>query len=279
MKKIVAHKMTKRLKPRTKIQPGRIRAAIDQVIRFAVVGDSHVGYGNSINTFKSLLPKVVSSGNKKFVIFGGDNAQAGANHGKFAQQRYKDFKTTVDAVLRTKNIPYKASIGNWETTTRGLFRQNLGSVAGQMNFPGTQGKVQYVWLDNAPGQFSTESINLLNKLDANHYYIIDFHWPLNVKGITITDPSHVLSLAETNKFFKAIPSAARDNVLAIFTHHAHKFYQKNTNIYPGFTKTKFFVCGCSGDYKCNPTGGRGYYDATLTIHNNQYSVKALAVHQ
>ncbi|WP_246627256.1 metallophosphoesterase [Paenibacillus solanacearum] len=255
----------------------RTRASVKQVISFAVVGDSHVGYGNSSTIFKSLLPKVVSSGNKRFVIFGGDNAQAGTDHGKFAQGRYVDFKNTADSVLGAKKIPYKASIGNWETTTRGLFKKYLGSVAGQMNFPGTQGKVKYVWLDNAPGRFSKKSIDILNTLDNQHYYIIDFHWPLNVKGITSSvDPSHVLSMAETKTFFNAIPSAARDNVLAIFSHHAHKFFQKYTNIYSGFTKTKFFVCGCSGDYKCKPSS-RGYYDATLTLQNNQYTVRATAV--
>lgn len=279
MKKLVRQIKTTRINPRTNIPTKRVRAAFNQVIQFAAVGDSHVGFGNSLSIFKSLLTKVVSSGNKKFVIFGGDNTQAGADHGKFAQQRYKDFKTTADLILGAKNIPFKASIGNWETTTRNLFKQNLGSVAGQMNFPATQGKVRYLWLDNATGQFSSESINLLNKLDSSHYYIIDFHWPLNVKGITIVDPAHVLSLAETNRFFKAIPTAARNNILAIFTHHAHKFYQKDKNIYPGFTKTKFFVTGCSGAYKCNPNGGRGYYDATLTISNNQFTVRANAIHQ
>ncbi|MFD1908824.1 hypothetical protein ACFSQ7_39910 [Paenibacillus rhizoplanae] len=39
-------------------------------------------------------------------------------------------------------------------------------------------------------------------------------------------------------------------MLAIFTHHGHKFYRKLINIYPGYTRTKFFVTGCSGDYKC-----------------------------
>ncbi|CAG7614210.1 metallophosphoesterase [Paenibacillus allorhizosphaerae] len=264
--------------PSSTSQKKRTRASIQQVINFAVVGDSHVGYGNSSTIFKNILPKVVGSGNKRFVIFGGDNTQAGADHGKFAQTRYMDFKNTVTTILGPKKIPYKASIGNWETTTRGLFKKTLGSVAGQMNFPGTQGKVKYVWLDNAPGSFSTTSINLLKKMDNKHYYIIDFHWPLNVKGITASvDPSHVLSLAETKKFFNAIPSTLRDRVLAIFSHHAHKFYQKYTNIYPGFTKTKFFVCGCSGAYKCKPQGGRGYYDATLTIQNNQFTVRANAV--
>ncbi|MEW9667542.1 hypothetical protein [Ammoniphilus sp. 3BR4] len=49
---------------------------------------------------------------------------------------------------------------------------------GQINFPGTLGKVQYIWLDNAPGQFSRKSLDILKNLDANYYYIIDFHWPL-----------------------------------------------------------------------------------------------------
>lgn len=168
-----------------------------QIINFAVIGDSHVGYGNSSAIFRKLLPKAVSSGNKKFVIFGGDNAQAGANHGNNADAFYKDFKDTVTSTLGS--IPYKATIGNWEASTQSLFKQYLGAVAGQMNFPGTQAKVKYVWLDCALGAFTPESLNILNNLDDRHYYIIDFHWPLKVSGITVA-PSHVLSGAETNKF-------------------------------------------------------------------------------
>ncbi|MHA6531285.1 metallophosphoesterase [Paenibacillus sp. BAC0078] len=245
-----------------------------QVIQFAVIGDSHVGYGNSSSIFKNLLPKTVSSGNKRFVIFGGDNAQAGADHGSHADEYYKDFKDTVTGTLGA--IPYKASIGNWEASTRPLFTKYLGAAAGQMNFPGTQTKVKYVWLDCALGVFSPASIKLLKSLDDKHYYIIDFHWPLKVAGITV-DPSHVLSGAETSKFFGAIPLKARDRVLAIFTHHGHLFYRKLNNIYPGYTKTKFFVCGCSGDYKCKSNGSRGYYDATLTINGSNYSVNAFRV--
>ncbi|MGG1635867.1 hypothetical protein MHH56_20455 [Paenibacillus sp. FSL K6-3182] len=143
-----------------------------------------------------------------------------------------------------------------------------------MNFPGTNGNVKYVWLDNVPGKFSFASISLLKNLDPSYYYIIDCHWPLKVSGITV-DPTHVISQEETNHFFNAIPSKVRNNVIAIFTHHAHTFYEKLTNIYPGFTKTKFYVCGCSGAYKCqcNSTScGRGYYEAALTSNNNQYDL-------
>jgi hypothetical protein len=273
MKKQV--QQTRKLSLPSKTQPKRtLNPKVTQVIHFAVVGDSHVGFGSSSAIFKGLLPKVVSGGNKKFVIFGGDNAQAGANHGNNADIYYTDFKNTVTTTLQS--IPFKASIGNWEASTRNKFIKYLGAVVGQMNFPGTQGKVKYVWLDNALGVFSGESINLLKNLDPKHYYIIDFHWPLNVKGITV-DPNHVLSQTETNKFFKFIPSAVRDKILAIFTHHGHKFYEKLTSIYPGFTKTKFFVCGCSGDYKCKPNGDRGYYDAFLTIKGKQFSIDVKAV--
>jgi hypothetical protein len=253
----------------------RTRAAAQQVINFAVIGDSHVGYGNSSALFKNVLQKAAGTGNKRFVIFGGDNAHAGADHGQFAQARYRDFKQIADGMLNPKHIRYKASIGNWETTTRSLFRSALGNVTGQLSFPGTGGRVKYIWLDNASGQFSTASINLLNSLNASSYYIIDFHWPLNIKGFS-ADPGHVLTPAETKRFFDAIPAAARDKVLAIFTHHAHKFYHKYANIYPGFAKTKFFVTGCSGAYRCTP-GGRGYYEASLTLQNNQYTVSASQV--
>lgn len=244
-----------------------------QLINFAVIGDSHVGYGNSSTIFKNLLPKAVS-GNKKFVIFGGDNTQAGANHGNDADTFYREFKDTVTSTLGS--IPYKASIGNWEAGTRTLFTKYLGAVAGQMSFPDTQGKVKYVWLNCAGGRFTPDSINILNHLDDKYSYIIDFHWPLKVSGITI-DPTHVLSGAETTNFFTAIPLKVRDKVLAIFTHHGHKFYRKLDNIYPGYIKTKFFVCGCSGDYKCKPNGDRGYYNATLTMNGDRFNIDAYKV--
>nr|WP_254075425.1 metallophosphoesterase [Paenibacillus tritici] len=250
----------------------RIKA---QTLEFAVFGDSHVGYGDSLSIFKSLLPKAVSSGNKRLFIFGGDNTHAGADQGENAEAYYKEFRDTVTGTLGS--IPYKASIGNWEATTRPLFTQYLGAVAGQMNFPGTQGKVKYVWLDCALGQFSPASLYLLRNLDDKHYYIVDFHWPLRVQGISV-DSSHVLSAAETTRFFSAIPPQARDKVLAIFTHHGHKFYRKLSNIYPGYAKTKFFVCGCSGEYKCKTDGNMGYYSATLTGSASGYMVDAYIEH-
>jgi len=47
-------------------QPG-LTSAI--TVNLAVVGDSHVGYGNSQSMFNNLLQNVVSS-NKRYVIFG-----------------------------------------------------------------------------------------------------------------------------------------------------------------------------------------------------------------
>lgn len=254
-----------------------VRKAATQVINFTIIGDSHVGYGNGLSIYKSLLSKAVKTGNKKFVIFGGDNKHGST--GTAADVDYKAFKDVARGILGPKNIPFKASIGNWEDNTRVLFKKYLGNVLGQMNFPGTNGKVKYVWLDNAPGKFSFASITLLKNLDPNFYYIIDCHWPLKVKGITV-DPTHVLNQNETDHFFNAIPSNVRDNVIAIFTHHAHTFYEKLNNIYPGFTKTKFYVCGCSGAYqcKCNSSGcGRGYYEAALTINNNQFDITVKGV--
>jgi len=141
-----------------------------QLINFVVIGDSHIGYGNSSTIFKNLLPKAMSSGNKKFVIFGGDNTQAGANHGNDADTFYREFKDTVTSTLGS--IPYKASIGNWEAGTQTLFTKYLGAVAGQMSFPDTQGKVKYVWLNCAGGRFTPDSINILNHLDDKYSYII-----------------------------------------------------------------------------------------------------------
>ncbi|WP_260509983.1 metallophosphoesterase [Paenibacillus typhae] len=97
-------------------KPGMKRKAKAYTVDFAVVGDSHVGYANSSAIFKDLLPKAAGGGNKRFFIFGGDNAQAGANHGKDADAYYRDFKNIVTATLGS--IPYKASIGNWEAPDR-----------------------------------------------------------------------------------------------------------------------------------------------------------------
>lgn len=119
-----------------------IRKSATQRVNYTVIGDSHVGYSNSLSIFKGLLPKGVASGNKKFVIFGGDNKHGSV--GTVAEADYKAFKDTVTRNLGPINIPYKASIGNWEDNTRVLFNKYLGAVHGQMNFPGTKVKVKYV---------------------------------------------------------------------------------------------------------------------------------------
>jgi len=85
----------------------------------------------------------------------------------------------------------------------------------------------------------------------------------------------MISQQETDRFFEAIPPQVRNNVLAIFTHHAHTFCSKLEHIYPGFPATQFYVCGCSGAYKCksDETGFiRGYYDASISFRNRQASV-------
>lgn len=64
----------RKLSPRPRPQNSLKLKVKPQIINFAVIGDSHVGYGNSSAIFRKLLPKAVGSGNKKFVIFGGDNA-------------------------------------------------------------------------------------------------------------------------------------------------------------------------------------------------------------
>ncbi|MFD0674657.1 metallophosphoesterase [Cohnella sp. GCM10027633] len=241
-----------------------------QTVNFAIIGDSHVGYQNSLAIFKGLLPKAVKSGNKRFAIFGGDNKHG--SKGAQAEADYKAFKDVVDNALGS--IPYRASIGNWEDDTRDLFRKYLNRVYGIINFPGTGGKVKYVWLDNAPGKFSYQSINLLKSLSPNYSYIIDCHWPLRVNGITV-DPTHVLSATETGHFFNAIPANVRDKVLGIFTHHAHTFFENKSTIYTGFANTKFYVCGCSGDYNCRCSGAscnRGYYEGSLIIQGSQISL-------
>lgn len=274
---ILKRKIRQLSKPGPSFKPKSVRKTAAQIVNFTIIGDSHVGYGNGLSIYKNLLSKAVKNGNKKFVIFGGDNKHGSV--GTQAETDYKAFKDVATGILGPKNIPFKASIGNWEDNTRVLFKKYLGNVLGQMNFPGTSGKVKYVWLDNAPGKFSFASISLLKSLDPSHFYIIDCHWPLKVSGITV-DPTHVLSQEETNHFFNAIPSNVRNNVIAIFTHHAHTFNEKRSNIYPGFTKTKFYVCGCSGAYQCtcNSTRcGRGYYEAVLTLNNNQFDLSVKEV--
>jgi hypothetical protein len=273
-------KLMRKVQPSRRVSPSSkskmIRKSAVQVVNFTIMGDSHVGFGNSLSIFKGLLPKAAHSGNKKFVIFGGDNKHGSV--GTTADVNYRAFKNTATAILGSKKIPFKASIGNWENNTRDLFKKYLGDVFGIMNFPGTRGKLKYIWLDNASGKFSLSSISLLESLDPKHYYIIDCHWPLMVNGITV-DPTHIMSQQETDNFFRAIPSNVRNKILGIFTHHAHTFYENLTNIYPGFTKTKFYVCGCSGAYKCKcdtSSCDRGYYDATLTIQNNQINLKVKA---
>lgn len=58
------------LRAKRQAVPGVKRRIKAQTVEFAVFGDSHVGYGNSLSIFKSLLPKAVSNGNKRFIIFG-----------------------------------------------------------------------------------------------------------------------------------------------------------------------------------------------------------------
>lgn len=260
----------KKNKPKKK--PG---AGATQTVDFAIVGDSHVGYQNSLAIFRKVLPKAVGSGNKQFAIFGGDNKHGST--GAQADADYQAFKGAVKAVLDPKGIPWRASIGNWENNTRAQFLQHLNAFIGLIDFPGTNGAVKYVWVDNASGRFTAESLNLLASLSPNYHYVIDCHWPLRVKGITSEIPSdHIVSKSETNKFFRAIPAGARDKVLGIFMHHAHKFYRKLTDVYPGYPNTKFFVCGCSGDYQCRCDSSncvRGYYNGTLTIGGGGISLE------
>ena len=237
-------------------------------VNLAVVGDSHVGFGNSQSMFNNLLQNVVNSGNKRYVIFGGDDVHAGGVSTAEATRRYQQFASIVNNVLGT-NIPYRSSIGNWEDSTTDLFRSYINPyLTGYVGIPGTQGLVRHLWLDNANRRWSQDSLNLLRSLDPNYYYIIDFHWPLRVPGITneIHD-DHLMTQGETDMFFNAIPANVRNRILAIFTHHAHKLFSNSVPINPNFSNTPLYVTGCSGDYACKSVD-RGYYDLNLTIQNN-----------
>lgn len=63
-------KPSRKRRPASRLQPKRslILKAKAQIINFAVIGDSHVGYGNSSSIFRNLLPKAVNSGNKRFLF-------------------------------------------------------------------------------------------------------------------------------------------------------------------------------------------------------------------
>jgi hypothetical protein len=159
-------------KPRLYLTPVQLlgpnhRTTAAQTVNFSIIGDSHVGYSNSLSILKSVLPKAIRPGSTRFVIFGGDNKHG--SKGAQADNDYQAFKDAVTNMLGT-SIPYKASIGNWENDTREQFQKYLNPVLGMSNFPGTGGKVKYVWLDNAPGKFSYASISLLRSLSANYYY-------------------------------------------------------------------------------------------------------------
>jgi hypothetical protein len=278
VKKIKGNKDNYCFNPPT--QPGIPSAT---TINLAVVGDSHVGFQNSQNMFNTLLQRVVSNGNKRYIIFGGDDVHAlGASSSQEAERYYQQFTHISNSVLGS-NIFHRTAIGNWEDTdrnnSRALFQQYLNPfLTGYVGIPGTQGLVRHVWLDNGRGGiFSQDSLDLLRNLDPNHYYIIDFHWPLRVPGITNAIlEDHIMSQAETEIFFNAIPANVRNRILAIFTHHAHKFYSNSNNIHPGFPNTPFFVTGCSGDYACS-YASRGYYDVDLTIQNNMATLQATPI--
>ncbi|NEW00376.1 hypothetical protein GYH73_000310 [Bacillus megaterium] len=265
-------KSNKRKKENDYFQP-QPELPLATTIDLAVVGDSHVGFLNSQSMFNTLLQRVVNNGNKRYIIFGGDDVHAlGASSSQVAETYYQQFTNILNSVLGS--IPFRSSIGNWEATNRNnsriLFRQYINRyLTGYRSIPGTQGLVRHVWLDNGRGGvFSQDSLNLLSSLDPNYYYIIDFHWPLRVPGITNEiHGDHVITQMETNMFFNAIPSNVRNRILAIFTHHAHKFFTNSVNIHPNFPNTPFFVTGCSGDYAC-VSNERGYYELNLTVQNN-----------
>lgn len=81
--------------------PARLKAAVPgvkrrikaQTVEFAVFGDSHVGYGNSLSTFRSLLPKAVSSGNKRFFIFGEITRRPGQTTGTMPARTIRNSRT------------------------------------------------------------------------------------------------------------------------------------------------------------------------------------------
>lgn len=64
----------------------------------------------------------MDSGNKRYVIFGGDDVHAGGVLTAEATRRYQQFASIINNVLGT-NILYRSSIGNWEDSTTDLFRR------------------------------------------------------------------------------------------------------------------------------------------------------------
>jgi hypothetical protein len=229
-------------------------------IRFAVVGDSHLstlGYNpttnqyildESGNRYRRVLKRIASL-NPGFVLHGGDSIGK-TTSGRPPEEKYIAFRNVTRGIL--KNKPIFFTIGNWER--QNLFQKYISpKFRGISDVPGTSGRVKIVILDNADGRFHTEDLSILKNLSSQYQYIIDFHWPLRIGKLTKSD-SHVLSANQTKLFFNSIPSAVRNRIIAIFSHHLHSFYFMKNHIYSNFSNTSFFVTPCSGTYLCSTSG-------------------------
>lgn len=274
----------------TKIQERTPRPL--KTIRFIVMGDSHLvahpskrrgkpyKFDMSGLVYKSILRKIKNSGvHYHFAIHGGDSVgnRKVVLHKPTATD-YIAFRKLTASQLQ--GIPIYYTVGNWDRIT--LFKRHLQKqTSGIRPIQGTGGRLKYVFLNTQRGTFDSQSIETLRKLDGHSQYIIDFHYPLRIEElINQFHPNHILSPSQTALFFHSIPSEARPQILAIFTHHEHKFMQNQKSIWPGFSETRFFVCPSAGGHR---SPSPGYVQVSLTLKNNRYHLekvtqKRLAIH-
>ena len=248
------------------------------VVQFSVLGDSHIGASGSETIYRKVLKQAVR--NSKFIIHGGDAIDSTTNPGEQEKiRRFQLFKTITKEYTGT----YYYNIGNHDLFpyqgASDLFREHVANdFVSVVNLPGTQ--VKLVRLNNARGRFSLPSLSLVRMLHPSDYYIFDFHWPLYggnlVQSFTNFDTdkipqSHAMTREATQEFFNALrlSTLPRSHILAIFTHHAHKFVKKTCNFPNGYSNIKNFVCGCAGAHACPRPG---YYQVFITRAGQNYDL-------
>jgi len=247
-------------------------------IQFSVLGDSHIGISGSEAIYKKILKQAVQ--NAHFIIHGGDTIDSSSNPDK--QEKIRRFQL-FNSITSHYPATYYYTIGNHDLFphqgTSDLFRHYVASdFVSVVPLPNT--RVQLVRLDNATGRFTQESLSLVAKLNPNDYYIFDFHWPLFAKNLVQPifkfdsdkiAQSHAMTKENTKVFFKALQQSGipRDQILGIFSHHAHKFIAKTCHFPFGYTNLPIYACGCAGAYACIQAG---YYLVHLTKTRERYDL-------
>ena len=247
-------------------------------VQFSVLGDSHIGASGSETIYRKVLKQ--AGGNSQFIIHGGDTIDSTANPGK--QEKIRRFQLLKN-ISKEYTGTYYYTIGNHDLFpyqgASDLFKDHVTSdFVSVVNLPGTQ--VKLVRLDNATGRFSMPSLSLIAKLKPSDYYIFDFHWPLYagnlVQSFTKFDTdkipqSHAMTREATLDFFNALrlSTLPRSHILAIFTHHAHKFVEKTCNFPYGYSSLNIYACGCAGAHACPRPG---YYQVFIAQHSHNYDL-------